>query len=300
MYALIIKHFALWGILDKLKELIAETIANWITSLANDLNDTFSSQITNLGSDLTQDPKSFSAATFSLIKQIHEDAIIPIAGIILTFVFCYELIQLGIAKNNKQEIDSYDFFIVIAKTTAAIFFIRYSMDIVMAFFDVARWITARTSAISSVSLTSPADGFNQLAEQYKANLEIGSLMSLLFAVGIGMLISMVIGILAQFIVISRMIEIYIMSTASALTMGTMFNHQFTHMGQSYLKNMFALALQGVFMIISIAIYMALISRFSGNASSPWTMLLQFALGGLVLISMLFKSGTIAKTAIGIA
>lgn len=300
MYALLFHRFALWGILDKLKELIAETLYESIVKNIQSLNDTFSSQITNLGADLTQSHESFSSAAFHLIKQIHENAIIPIAGIILTFVFCYELLQLGIAKNNKAEVDSFDFFIVIAKTAAGIIFIRYSMDLVMAFFDVARWMTEKAGVVASASLNSPVEGFQTLADQYKANLEIGSLISLGLVIIIGMLISFVIGLLAQFIVISRMLEIYVMSSVSALTMGAMFNTQFSNMGQSYLKNMFALALQGLFMIISIAIYMTLISRFTSNADSPWTMLLQFALGGLVLISMLFKSGTMAKAALGVA
>ena len=37
---------------------------------------------------------------FNMIRSLSETVIVPIAGIILTFVMCYELIQLIVEKNN--------------------------------------------------------------------------------------------------------------------------------------------------------------------------------------------------------
>ncbi|MDL2235521.1 hypothetical protein LJC07_05110 [Christensenellaceae bacterium OttesenSCG-928-L17] len=45
-----------------------------------------------------------------MIRTLSDTAVLPIAGMILTFVLCYELIQLIVEKNNMHEFDTFNIY----------------------------------------------------------------------------------------------------------------------------------------------------------------------------------------------
>ena len=47
---------------------------------------------------------------FGLVRNISETVIIPIAGMFLTFIACYELIQMIIEHNNLANFETWIFF----------------------------------------------------------------------------------------------------------------------------------------------------------------------------------------------
>ena len=91
---------------DWLKELLIEGIMGNLTGLF----DTVNSRVGEIAVQVGTTPAAWNAGVFSLIRQLSETVILPIAGLILTFVATYELIQLIIEKNNLHDLDYWIFF----------------------------------------------------------------------------------------------------------------------------------------------------------------------------------------------
>ena len=46
-----------------------------------------------------------------MIKNLSDTVILPIAGIILTYVLCYELIHMVMQKNHGNDMEFWEFFV---------------------------------------------------------------------------------------------------------------------------------------------------------------------------------------------
>lgn len=128
---------------DWLKELLIEGIMGNLTGLF----DTVNSRVGEIAVQVGTTPAAWNAGVFSLIRQLSETVILPIAGLILTFVATYELIQLIIEKNNLHDLDYWIFFKWIFKTVCAILILSNTFNIVMAVFDVSQSVIARAAGI---------------------------------------------------------------------------------------------------------------------------------------------------------
>lgn len=84
---------------DWLKELLIEGIMGNLTGLF----DTVNSRVGEIAVQVGTTPAAWNAGVFSLIRQLSETVILPIAGLILTFVATYELIQMILEKNNMHD-----------------------------------------------------------------------------------------------------------------------------------------------------------------------------------------------------
>ena len=95
----------------------------------------------------------------------------------------------------------------------------------------------------------------------------------------------------------RMIEIYMMVSLAPVPMATWGNHEQSHVGQNYLKSLFALGFQGFLILICVAIYAVLLQNvaISGDAiNSIWSIV-----GYTVLLCFtLFKTGSVARSILG--
>ena len=138
---------------------IIESIEEWlrgllVSGIMSNLNNTFNSVNTQVGAIATEvgtTPASFSPAVFNMIKNLSENVIMPIAGILLTFIACYELIQLVISHNNLANFETWIFWKWIFKTFVAVTLITNTMNITMAVFDVAQHVISNAGGIISGS-----------------------------------------------------------------------------------------------------------------------------------------------------
>ena len=158
---------------DWLKELLIEGILSHLTGLFDSVN----SRVGEIAVQVGTTPAAWNAGVFSLIRQLSETVILPIAGLILTFVATYELIQLIIEKNNLHDLDYWIFFKWIFKTACAILILSNTFNIVMAVFDVSQSVIARAAGI--------VQGSTDISEAMLADLEatletlgLGSLLGL--------------------------------------------------------------------------------------------------------------------------
>ena len=277
---------------DWLKELLIEGIMGNLTGLF----DTVNSRVGEIAVQVGTTPAAWNAGVFSLIRQLSETVILPIAGLILTFVATYELIQLIIEKNNLHDLDYWIFFKWIFKTACAILILSNTFNIVMAVFDVSQQVIQQSAGLIQGSTAVTPDVLNDMQTQLEA-MELGPLLGIFLQSFFVQFTMTALNIVIFVIVYGRMIEIYCMVSLAPIPMATFGNHEQSHMGQNYLKCLFALGFQGFLILICVAIYAVLIQSvaISGDAiNSIWSIV-----GYTVLLCFsLFKTSSVTKSVLG--
>ena len=274
---------------DWLKEVLISGIMDNLSGAFDSVNQ----QVGQITVNVSTTPSSFLPSVYALIRNISENVILPVAGIILTFIACYELIQLVISHNNLANIETWIFWKWVFKTFVAVCLISNTFNITMAVFDVGQWVVQRSGSIISGS-TAIDDSTLATMQSTLETLGLGSLLGIFlqsFIVQIGIHILSI----AIFVIINgRMIEIYLMASMAPIPFATFGNKDQSMMGQNYLRSLFALAFQGFLIMICVGIYAVLITRVaftSDITGSLWSVL-----GYTVLLAFtLFKTGTIAKS-----
>ncbi len=134
---------------------LTDWITNWLKELLiggimdnlSGLFDTVNARVGEIAVQVGTTPAAWNAGVFSLIRQLSETVILPIAGLILTFVATYELIQLLVERNNLHDLDYWIFFKWIFKTACTILILSNTFNIVMAVFDVAQRVVAQSAGL---------------------------------------------------------------------------------------------------------------------------------------------------------
>lgn len=273
---------------DWLKEMLISGIMNNLSGLFDSVND----QVGDIATQVGTSPASFSPGVFSLIRNVSESVIVPIAGIILTFIVCYELIQLIIDHNNLANFETWIFFKWIFKTFVAVTLITNTFNIVMAVFDVSQHVISSSGGIIGGS-TAVTDSMLATLETNLADMDLGPLLGLFAQSMIIGLTMKAIGIIIFVIVYGRMVEIYLMTSLAPIPFATFANREQSQIGQNYLRSLFALGFQGFLIMICVAIYAVLVQSVavSDPINAIWGLI-----GYTVLLCFtLFKTGSLAKS-----
>lgn len=227
-----------------------------------------------------------------MIQTLSETVVLPIAGIILTFVLVYELIQMILEKNNMHEFDTFNIFKWVFKTFVATYLLTNCFTIVMAVFDVAQTVVANSAGIINGNLDVAAS-MADLETQLQA-MGIWELIGLWLETHIINLCMWILSIVIFVIVYGRMIEIYLTVSIAPIPFSTLANREWGAMGTNYLRSLFALGFQGFLILICVAIYAVLVQSIPSSSSvhaaiwgtAGYTVLLAFAL---------FKTGSLSKS-----
>ena len=279
-------------ITDWIKELLIEGIMGNLTGLF----DTVNARVGEIAVQVGTTPAAWNAGVFSLIRQLSETVILPIAGIVLTFVATYELIQLLIERNNLHDVDTWIFFKWIFKTAAAILILSNTFNIVMAVFDVSQSVIASAGGLIQGSTDISADMLADL-ELTLEGMELGPLLGLFMQSLLIHVTMWALNIIIFVMVYGRMLEIYLLTSLAPLPMATLSNRETGHMGQNYLRSLFAVGFQGLLILVCVAIYAVLVQGIATGGDpigAIWG-----CMGYTVLLCfMLFKTGTIARSVFG--
>ena len=274
---------------DWLKEILIEGIMGNLTGLF----DTVNTRVGEIAVQVGTTPAAWNAGVFSLIRQLSETVILPIAGLVLTFVATYELIQLLIEKNNLHDLDYWIFFKWIFKTACAILVLSNTFNIVNAVFDVSQSVIARAGGVIQGS----TDITPTMLDNLEATLEtmgIGSLLGLFMQSLLIHVTMWALNINIFVIVYGRMLEIYMMTSLAPIPVATLANREVGSMGQNYLKSLFAVGFQGLLILLCVGIYAVLVQSIATTEDpigAIWS-----CVGYTVLLAfMLFKTGSIAKS-----
>lgn len=282
--------------MERIFEQMTSWIKGWIVDalmvLLEGMFDNINNRVGQVASDVATSPANFTPGVFNLMREVSNNAVMPIAGMILTFIACYELIQLVIAHNNLANFETWIFFKWIFKTFVAVMLITNCFDITMAIFDVAGHVITGSGAIIQNSTAVDDSGLAQLRTTLEG-MSIGGLLPLfgeIFLLSIGIkIMSMMIFL----VIYGRMIEIYLMLSLAPLPFSTFGNREQSQIGQNYVKSLVALGFQGFLIVICVAIYAVLIQNVTISSDirgSLWGILGY----NILLVFALFKTGTLSK------
>ena len=281
------------SILEQITDWLKSMIISGIMGNLSGMFDSVNQQVGQIAGDVGTTPANFSPAVFSMIRNISESVILPIAGMVLTFIACYELIQMLIEHNNLANFETWTFFKWVFKTFLAVTLISNTFNITMAVFDAAQQVISRSGGLISGS-TSVSDATLTAMQATLEGMDLGPLLGLYLQTFVVQVMMLALSAIIFVIVYGRMVEIYLMVSLAPIPFATFGNHEQSHTGQNYLRSLFALGFQGFLIMICVGIYAVLIQNlsFSDNIiSSIWGVL-----GYTVLLAFtLFKTGSLAKS-----
>lgn len=281
-------------IIERITEAIKDILIGFITSGMEDMFVEVNEKVDTIAGQVGQTPQSWNSGVFSMIQGLSQTVIVPIAGMIITFVLCYELITMVTEKNNMHEFETFNIFKWIFKAYIAIYLVTNTFNIAMAVFDVGQHIVNGVSgAISGSTAIDAASAVADLLDQLE-DMEVGELFLLSLET---MLISITMKILSVIITVvmyGRMIEIYLYTSVAPIPFATMTNREWGNIGNNYLKGLFALAFQGFFMMVCVGIYAVLVNSMTISANLHGAMF-SVAAYTVVLAFSLFKTGSLSKS-----
>jgi hypothetical protein len=281
------------SIIDQITEWLKGLLVSGIMGNLSGMFDSVNAQVGEIAGDVGMTPASFSPAVFAMIRNISESVIIPIAGLILTFIACYELIQLIIEHNNLANFETWIFFKWIFKTFVAVMLITNCFNITMAVFDVAQHVISSSGSLVQGNTAIDAGALSQMQATLEA-MELGPLLGLWLQTFVVQVTMLVLSAVIFVIVYGRMIEVYLLTSLAPIPFATFGSREQSHTGQNYLRSLFALGFQGFLIMICVGIYAVLIQSiaFSDDiVASIWGVL-----GYTVLLCFtLFKTGSLAKS-----
>ena len=265
------------------KDIMIDVIKDNLSAMLVDINDKVSTVAVEVG----KTPGSWNSEVFAFIKSINENVVLPIAAIILTAILCIELIQVVVQKNSMHDTDTFEFFKYIIKMWVA-----HAFEFSMAVFDVAQEMIGKAAGVVGNSANITPGNFDAMVDALKTK-ELGTLIGIALETGLVKISLTILSVLITVILYGRMIEIYIYCSIAAIPFATMGNKEWGSIGTNFIRSLFALGLQGLFILIFFGIYAVLVKTI--NFTDIHASILQVLAYGLILGVMMMKSGSIAKS-----
>ena len=288
----------LWNGIKELATTTFTAIRDKLSEMGNleGLFDTVNAKVGEIAVQVGTTPAAWNAGVFSLIRQLSETVILPIAGLVLTFVATYELIQMLLEKNNMHEFDVANIYKWVFKTACAILILSNTFNIVMAVFDVSQSVIADAAGLIQGSTDITPDMLTEL-ETTLEGMDLGPLLGLWLQSSVIGLTMQIMGIIIFVLVYGRMIEIYLMTSLAPLPVATLSNRELGGTGQNYLKSLFAVGFQGMLILVCVAIYAVLVQGIA-TGGDPIGAIWGTVGYTVLLCFMLFKTGGIAQRIFG--
>ena len=277
-------------ITEAIKEILIGMIQNGLEGMFVEVND----KVGTIASQVGQTPQGWNAGVFNLIQNLSQTVIVPIAGLIITFVLCYELITMVTQKNNFREFETYNIFLWIFKAYVAIYLVTNTFNITMAVFDVGQHIVNGAAGVISGSTAVDASAAIATLTESLEDMEIGELFLLAMETLLISLTMSILSVIITVIMYGRMIEIYLYTSVAPIPFATMTNKEWGNIGNNYLKGLFALAFQGFFMLVCVGIYSVLVNAMTISTNLHGAMF-SVAAYTVVLAFLLFKTGSLSKS-----
>ena len=283
------------AVLDRLTEFIKEMLTGWVTSnlqgMFNDVND----KVGTIAGEVSRTPSTWNGGIFTMVRTLSDTVIVPIAGMIITAVLCYELIHAVIASNAIHDQDVAVLFKYLFKACIAVWLLSHTSDMVLGIFDIGSYVVQQAGgSISNNTNINVESALESMLTSQIDSMGIGELIGLgmeTMIVSFGMKIM---SVLITVILYGRMVEIYLYVSIAPIPMATLGNHEWGRIGTNYVKGVAALAFQGFFMMVCVGIYAVLVNTITVASN------LHSALWGVtgytvLLCFMLFKTGSISQS-----
>ena len=287
----------MFGIIDAIENWIRDLLISLITSNLTTLFDDVNSKVGTIATEVGQTPQGWNTSIFQMIRTLSDNVILPIAGLIITFVLCYELITAITEKNNMHDVDTFIFFKYVFKAAIAVYLLSHTFDITMAVFDVAQTVVTQAGGIITNETSIDIATTIAAMETEMEAMSIGGLVQLALETLIISLSLKIMSILITVILYGRMIEIYLTVSVSPIPFATMTNREWGNIGTNYFRTLFSLGFQGFFMIVCVAIYAVLVNNMI-VAENIHSALFSIAAYTVILCISLLKTGSLSRSLFG--
>ena len=281
-------------IVDAIRNAIHEFFVDACGGMFVGIFDDVNASVGNVSKEVALTPIQWNKSIFSMIQNLSNNVIIPIAGLIITAVLCYELITTVTEKNNMHDVDTFIFFKYCFKACVAVMLLSHTFEITMAIFDVGQWIVDQSA--KSIINDTYVD-VNDIYLDFRSTLDqmdTGALIVLMLEASLVGLSVKAISILVTVVLTSRMIEIYMYCSVAPIPFATMTNHEWGNIGTNYIRSLVALAFQAFFIMVIVGIYSALVKDIT-TVKDLHGMLMRIAGYSIVLCLTLFKTSSISKS-----
>lgn len=288
------------SIIESLVEMINDLLKGMILTNLETMFTDVNNGVTSVADNVAQTPESWNGSVFSMIQTLSSNVIVPVAGIIITAVLCYELISM-VTANNGFERDGEEtaiFFKFIFKACIAVFLLTNTFDIVCAVFQLGSEIVHNSAGtITEASEIDVASTIQTMFNDQFSSMDTGELFVFAmetFIVKFGMKIM---AVCITVVLYSRMIEIYLYMSVAPIPFATLTNREWGTIGTNYVKGITALAFQGFFIMVCVGIYAAIVTDVVGSVDSFTLSSALWQVGAvtIVLCFALFKTGSIARS-----
>ena len=282
------------NILDQIGQWIKEFLIECITGNLSGLFDQVNEAVGDVAADVGKTPQDWNAGVFSMIRSLSDNVIVPIAGMILTFVLCYELISMITEKNNMHDFDTFNIFKWIFKVFVATYLVSHTFDITMAIFELSQNVVRQTAGVITGNTSIQFDAVMGSLTAQLETMGNGELFGLLVETVLIRITTPILSVCVMLVLVGRMVEIYIYCSVGAIPFATMTNREWGQMGNNYLRGLVALGLQGFFIMICVAIYAVLIGQITSGTNlhiAIW----QCAGYTVLLCFSLFKTGSVSRS-----
>ena len=283
------------GIVDKITEFIKEMLQGWVLTNLETMFTDVNEKVDTIATEVSQSPSTWNSSIFDLIKELSDNVMIPIAGMIISFVLVYELISMVIDKNNMHEFDTSIFIRFFIKAVIAVLLLSNTSDIVLAVFDVgSHLVTEAGDLISDSTSLDVSSTLQTLFNDSIDDMSIGELIGLGMESMIVSLCMKIMSVLITVVLYGRMVEIYLYISVAPVPCATVTNREWGAIGTNYFKGLCALAFQGFFIMVCVGIYAVLVQSVSvsGNLHSALWGVMAYT---VILCFSLFKTGNLAKS-----
>ena len=282
------------NILDTIQEWLKSILIECILGNLSGMFDQINTQVGEVAAEVGKTPAMWNAGVFSMIRNLSDNVVVPVAGLIITFVLTYELITMIIDRNNLHDFDTFTIYKWIFKAFVAVYLVTHTFDITIAIFELGQHIVQQSAGIiTGTTSIDFATALGDVQSQLDA-MGIGELIGLLVETLLLKITTPILSLCVMLVLVGRMIEIYIYCSVGAIPFATMTNREWGQMGQNYLRGLAALGLQGFFIMICVAIYAVLIGGIT-NGDNLHIAIWKCAGYTVLLCFSLFKTGAVSKS-----
>lgn len=251
---------------------------------------------------ITQSPKDWNATAYSFVEGIASNAVIPIAGCIITFVFCWQIISMVQESNQMHNIKPETMLLLLIKLIICLFICSKSIEIVNGMFGLAAAAVEKIS-LEEIESIEPEGDFERIIGERRdldnySFSDCGLMLMYVFITLIALLITYVISITIYIRVNMWYLELLIYTSAAPMPFATFMNKEWGQVGTNYSRKMLAMSFEGFFMLVTFGLYSAMtahvLTAAAGNNTYLVNMITVIGCGaGLVLL--INKAGNISAS-----
>ncbi|MBP1535884.1 MAG: hypothetical protein IK999_17425 [Ruminococcus sp.] len=275
---------------DAIHDFLVNLVGGVFIQIFNEANE----QTGQIASQVSLSPSDWNSGIFTMIRNLSNNVILPIAGMIITFVLCYELITAITERNNMRDVDVDTFIKYIFKACVAVFLLSHTFDIVLGIFDVSKWVVDTASvSITNDTYVDVISIYNNFKDTLEA-MDNGSLLLLFLEVSVVSLAVEAIAILVAVILINRMIKIYLYCSVAPIPFATITNREWGNIGSNYLRSLLSLGFQSFFIMVIVGIYSVLVKQLQFTTSLN-DLVVQLGIYSVVLCMALLNTSNISKS-----